>query len=247
MAIAAFHLTTDGNETDQTSYTTASISPTANRLVILTVRNAFSTGPNTPTVSGAGMTWTQITTAVDAGNIRRVTMFRALAASPGSGALTIDLAGQSQINCNWSISEFSGIVTTGTNGADAVVQSNTNTANATNTGLTVTLSAFGSTNNASHGVCIKNASNVPVAGSGFTELASYTTVNKVESEWQINDNTVDWTWASESNISQGVAIEMQALSQSLVKKVGGIAVGSISKISGVSLASIKKLAGVTSS
>jgi len=56
------------------------------------------------------MTWTQIATRRDTSSdgTRRVTMFRALNASPGSGALTIDFAGQSQANCAWSLDEFSG-------------------------------------------------------------------------------------------------------------------------------------------
>lgn len=116
---------TSGSQASASSATTASITPTANRLQLLTVFSSCATTPvNTPTVTGAGMTWevvVTIETALNAGTSRygRGTTFRAMSASPGSGALTIDFAGQSN-HIDWSVAEFAGIHTGGTNGSAAV-------------------------------------------------------------------------------------------------------------------------------
>lgn len=212
MALAASNLEISGSATGATSYATGSIAPTGNSLVILAVRNAMAAPtPNTPTATGGGMTtWTQIATLLDGAATRRMTFFRSLQASPGSGTITIDMAGQSQANCNWAIAQFSGVDIGGSNGANAVVQNASNTANATNTGITVTLSAFGNTNNMSYGYVVKNGSNDPAIGSGFTTLGTFNTVNRTNHEYKINDASVVWTWGSESNVSIAMAIEIKA-------------------------------------
>lgn len=211
MAVVANHLTTSSSGTGASSYNTASISPASSRLVVVTVRNLYTSGTaNEPTCTGASMTWTKIDTKLSAANTTRVTMFRALAASPGSGALTIDFAGQTQNSCAWSITEFSGVDTGGTNGASAVVQFASNTNTGSQAGITVTLNAFTNTGNATHGVVNKGGNNNPsAAGDGFTELGIDTNTQIIESVFKdSNDTTVAWTWTSESATSVAVAIEI---------------------------------------
>lgn len=207
--IVGAELTTSSSITDATSYATASISPTANRLVLLAVANAVTSGtPNAPTATGASMTWTQVTTVTTTQT--RLTLFRALSSSPGSGAITIDFAGQTQTSCQWQISQFSGVITSGTNGADAIVQSATN--NGTGTSGTTTLAAFGSTFNGCYGAFRISANETVTVGSGFTELNQVGTTegNRLQTEWKnSNDTSVDASWTS--NVTYRIlAVEIKA-------------------------------------
>ena len=62
-AITATNLTSAASNTAASSYTTASISPGANKLDIVSVASGVSSGgTNVPTVTGAGGTWVQIAT-----------------------------------------------------------------------------------------------------------------------------------------------------------------------------------------
>lgn len=211
MAITASNLINNILNSAATSYNTASISPVANRLTLVTVGSQFAGTSNVPTVTGASGTWVNIISAADATNNRRMSIFRDLSASPGSGALTIDFAGQSQANCEWSVEQLDGIDLSGTHGSGAIVQSasNTLTNGGATTGITVSLSALGSANNATYGGVRANGASAIVAGTGFTELSTNATV-RMETEWKINDNSVLWTWASQLVISIAVAIEIKA-------------------------------------
>jgi Putative Ig domain len=209
--IAATHLTSGDNSTGGTSATTASISPTANSLVIVSVSGGLNAG-TIPTVTGAGGTWTLIKYTDDNGGFggnHGVALFRDLSASPGSGALTISFGGVSENHIDWSVDQFSSVNTSGTHGSGAIVQSVAGNSSATETGQTITLAALGSPNNAAMGFLRKTGANIIVAGTGFTELSN--NVNHLtEAEWAINKTAVAWTWASESIITTQIAIEIKS-------------------------------------
>ena len=154
-------LLTDGSSlTETNSYTTASISPSANQLVLVAIQSIDSPSVgNTPTLSGASMTWVEVASVTTRENPHtKLTLFRGLSASPESGVLTIDFAGQDQFRVIWAVSEFDSVDTGGANGADAVVQAVTEVDLAAPTSLTVTLAAFGSTDNATYGTFVGQAS-----------------------------------------------------------------------------------------
>jgi len=211
--ITANHLTHNQIAASQNSFNTASISPGSNRLVIVAVGSDTTGGaggnPNTPTLSGGGMTnWTQIATIdLSADHHFRITLFRALQASPGSGVIVIDFAGQNQGYCIWSITEFIGVITTGTNGADAVIQSANNTG-ASVTSLAITLGAFGNPNNATFGAVYTDGVTGITKGANFTELSNF--LDTMETEWANNSQTnVNWTLSSTNIV--GLAIEIADL------------------------------------
>lgn len=209
MAISATPLVTNGSNVDATSFATSSISPTSNALVLAAVINRAASGSSvTPTASGNGLTWVQVATVIVSDNTNRVTIFRALGASPSAGSLTFDFGVQSQNYCYWSVSEFTGVDTSGTNGSGAVVQSNTGTDEATNTGLTISLSAFGSANNVAFGAV--RAGNAINPGTGYTELGEVAGDVIFESEYKLNDANVDWTWTSSTSFAIGAALEIKA-------------------------------------
>jgi hypothetical protein len=219
MAVAASNITsgrdTDGNSTA----TTASVTPVANRLYLLTVtsRTNITTDPNIPTVTGNSLTWVSINSVVydtTGASRRRVTLFRALGASPSSGTISVDFGGQNQTHVSWVLDECTGMDTSGTDGSGAIVQSATNKdETGTNTTFTVTLSAFSDSNNATY--CSKgdvDSTLTHSAGSGFTLLGSEqggTNDITTHTEFKAsNDTTADWS-ASNFIFPGGVAIEIK--------------------------------------
>jgi hypothetical protein len=141
MAVPLFTtlLSSNGTNADQSSYTTASLAPTASRLVLAMVLSQSVSGtPNSPTLSGGGVsTWTEVDNILLSS--RRMTVFRALTGgSPTSGSVTIDFAAQTQTSCIWQFVEIEDCLLSGTNGADAVVQSD-DYSNTSGVALTLTL------------------------------------------------------------------------------------------------------------
>lgn len=209
--VTATHLTTAASATDATSYVTASISPSANKLILACVHSWSQSGNVTPTLTGNGLTWVAVNSAISIGGAR-VTVFRAMGASPSVGAVTIDCGGQIQYRQEWSIAEFGGVDTGGTNGSAAIVQSATNIGPATS--LTMTLGAFGSTNNATYGAFGVHTDDADiVVGSGFTQLGEVTQFGEtgaIMTEFRgDNDTTVDASWTTLSDVA-GVAVEIKA-------------------------------------
>ncbi len=192
MSSNATNLTAGDAGSGASSYATASITPSANALVLAYIHSFGSGGPgNTPTATGCGLTWVVVASFVPSGN-NRVTLFRAMG-SPTSGAVTFDFAGQNQSIPCWTISQFTGVDQTGTNGSGAVVQSVTGTAFTNN--LVITLAAFGNAANAGYGAFNISAVATISPGSGFTQLGEAGTGFTVMDEWEINNTSVNATTA----------------------------------------------------
>lgn len=204
--------------TSVTSIVSDSITPAANTLLLATVaqRTNITADPNAPTLTGNGLTWVQVNTVVyddSSASRKRVSVFRAMGASPSSGAVTADFAGQSHTDATISIDEFSGIDTSGTNGSGAIVQSVvdkwTDTSHST---LSITLAAFGSGANATFGGFGMFGSATSTPGSGFLELFDFITGGTLSSTGifkEVPDTTVDIT-ASATGELGGVAIEIKS-------------------------------------
>lgn len=220
MAIAATSLEGAASASNASSYATGSITPTANRLVLAAVSN-FRGGSGAieiPTLTGNGLTWVQVATVQSANaNLgRRVTVFRAMGASPSAGAVTIDFAGATQSNCAWSIIEFSDIDTSGTDGSGAVVQSKT-ASNTTGTAGTADFdAAFGdAVNNATYSALTMGGGGTDVITheAGFTELHEVQPTGEAQrlhSMWRLaEDQTPAPTWVNSLHWAQ-VAIEIKA-------------------------------------
>lgn len=172
MAIVATNLDLR-SDTNGITIVSNSISPNSNELLLATIsqRTNISIDPNQPTLTGNGLTWELVNTIVfDAASTsrRRVSLFRALGASPSAGAVTADFGLQVNTHSIIIIDQLSGIDTGGTNGSDAIVQSATNST--VGTSLSVTLAAFGSASNATYGAIGTAATGTELvtAGSGFT-------------------------------------------------------------------------------
>ena len=216
MAVTQATLTSGSSNSDATSYATASITPSADRLILAAVINSKTTSPDTPTCSGNGLTWVQVATRdyqLIASPARRITVFRALDSAPSAGAITFDFGGATQTSAAWSVMEFNGVAQGGTSGSEAVVQSAVNRAD-TGTSLTVTLAAFGNALNATYGA-FGNASGADACtpGTGFTEIHDFDAgeVGRMCSEWRNdNDTTVDASKGGLSTQWGGIAVEIKA-------------------------------------
>lgn len=204
---------THGHATDSSSenlgdQTTASIAPSNGKLVLVAVGfNHPSGSVTTPTVAGLSMTWTQIATVPAGTNDLRMTLFAGVA-NGNSGTLTIGVAGQQQQNIYWGVVQVNNADVSGINGANAIVQSATNTD--TNTTFTVTLGAFADGGNATFGSVYNNSGQDTTPGSGFVEIAEANAAHDLESEYKTtNDTSVDWTVSGASKYV-AVAIEIKA-------------------------------------
>ncbi len=203
-----------------TSYATASVTPTANKLQLLAFvsRTNITADPNQPTATGCGLTWVVVGSRVfdtTSSSRRRVTLFRALGASPTTGAITIDCGGQTQTSATWSLDEGTGMDITGSNGAGAIVQSATAFDNSLAvSSLTVTLSAFSNAYNATYGAFGNSniTDHAMSVGSGYTLLGNdgTTTEDQVLTEYETANNTsVVANQVTTSEIG-GIAAEIKA-------------------------------------
>jgi hypothetical protein len=221
MAVAFSNLTKgNNNNVSGSSFTTASVTPTTNDLILLSVsaRRGDSTNPTTPSVTGNGLTWVQIGTDLQfdtAGSSRKTFfLFRALGTA-SAGTIVINFGAQTITNATWIVDDVSGIDTSGTNGSGAIVQTNSHaTQTGAQTSESVTLSAFGSSNNYAYGVFSNDTGNNSwVVGSGFSLVISSPDSNSMDniSEDKINTTTVNATFTNVAGVNSGViAVEIKA-------------------------------------
>ena len=216
-------LTEGSSESDSSSYATASISPTADSLVLAFVNQVTATaasGSNVPTCSGAGMTWVQVATqAYDSENPDRgrFTMFRALDAAPGSGALTFSFGGETQARASWGIVEFENVDTGGADGADAIVQvvQDEKLPGDSDADLPfLTLAAFGDLANATFGAIGVGFPDVTVTvGEGFVEqnnIAVGGNGSRTQSQFRPTNHVgVEWTLGALGTESGFFAVEIK--------------------------------------
>jgi hypothetical protein len=207
MALAFTNLTVDESTTDGSSFATASVSPAANNLIVVAVAYRRSgSGFVVPTVSGAGLTFDMVNGGEYTAG-RGVVFFRALSASPSTGAITIDFGAVTVLSLCWSVDQASGVDTSGTNGAGAVVQSLENTPGTNGTALAASLAAFGSANNAAYGVfSVLSNSQDMVPDSPLSQLAETAVSADVISLmtcWALNTTAVGATWTS--SVGRGMA------------------------------------------
>ena len=205
--ITVTSLTSGADTTDADSYVTASISPTGNRLLLLCVVNTGTVAAS-PTATGNGLTWVTVNNQTW-GVTNQTSILRAMGASPSSGAVTIDFAGNTRTGTAWSITQFANVDTSGTDGSGAVVQSNGGS-EVLSTTAGITLNAFGSPDNIAYGCLGIGVQENITPGAGFTEVqeVGYATPGtELETEWQLNQTSVVWSWTTLATAG-GVAVEI---------------------------------------
>ena len=214
-------LTAGSAAVSNSSYTTAAITPAADRLLLAFVLNA-SAGllpptPAAPTLTGMGLTWEAVETV--SSGAHRLTCLRAMAVgvAPPPGVITFGFAGQTQALCAWSVFEYDNVDMSGTNGSAAVIQHPSATA-AGATSLSMPLSAFGdpAVNLAVAAIGLTSAHPI-TAGPGFAQIdmQSPNTGLGPSAALQCQDHpgataTVDWTWLGGAANSFAIALEVNA-------------------------------------
>lgn len=225
MALSVSNLTTFNQDgLADNDWVTSSVTPTGNALVLVTVTVATNGGydPLPDSVTGNGITYALVDSNVWDGTSgsRRVTLlYRGMAASPSSGTITVAWGSQTSLRGSMVVDEITG-VTTGNNGADAIVQSVDGNNGDSGSSLSLTLGAFGSANNGTYGVFGEWNTLTPTAGSGFTIIGGIVGTNETSvSEWKAsNDTTVDISYNSATNIG-GVAIEVEQAAVAATRRV----------------------------
>jgi Bacterial Ig-like domain (group 1)/Calcineurin-like phosphoesterase len=185
-------------------YATAPISPAPNALVTVAVlTHRSSNPPPTAVITGGGMSnWTEVAAVTfdPVGSpLKRVAVFRAMSAAPGSGPLTITFSATVS-HAEWIVSQWEGVETSGANGADAIVQTASNRIDASG-GLAVQLNGFEHPNNVAYGVFGVTSNVVAITpGSGFTEIAEQTstegTTGTIQAEWATDHSLINASWVN---------------------------------------------------
>lgn len=182
---------------------------TAGRLYLFIVQTTGTT--NNGTVSSTTLTWTSVGNIGNSTN--RIQVFRCMPSSTAtSETVTIGTFGGGSTGYSFAMYEITGVPTTGTNGADAIVQAVT-TGPTTGTDPTINLAAISGNGNAVIGWFSNDAN--PFTGaqeSGWSEIydSGYSTPTTGMYETARNptvDNTVVVTAASSTWI--GIAIEIK--------------------------------------
>lgn len=224
-AVSCSVLTQGQDNVNATNFTTASVTPGADRLILLITAQSRNTATDCAnnditSVTGNSLTWAAVNKQCysDAGApTQTVEIWRTMGASPSTGTINFSVSASTQINAAWAVVECSGVDTGGTNGSGAVVQSAINLIEP-GTSLTVTLGAFGSANNATLGAFGISDNIAVTPGSGFTELVEELVSDGgndlgFQVQWRNdNDTTVDASWSSID--AGGVAIEIKAAATS---------------------------------
>ncbi|HET7293883.1 MAG TPA: hypothetical protein VFM88_15770, partial [Vicinamibacteria bacterium] len=178
---------------------------------------ASGTAPSATSVTGAGLSFTEIGPAggllySGGAGVRRIQAFRALAsAGATTGAIAIALDGTST-GMDAVLLEFSGMDTSGTNGSGAIVQSATNQGNSTS--LAVSLAAFGSAFNRPVAFFSHRVAEATTEEPGYTELddASHGSPSAgTQCEWHASaaETTPSTSWPTSADAG-GFALEVKA-------------------------------------
>lgn len=214
MALSVAALLSWQSTTDATSFTTASATPTANRLYLAWVETTHATAAPTPTASGWGLTWTQVATVhladLGSGSARRITLFSS-SGSGSSGTLVFSFGGVTATGCLGHVQEWTGAA------LPYIEQSITKSLTAggyTSASTTLTFPVkTTATTTAVVGMVEKDAVLAFTVGTGFTSAydngySTPATRALVEYDIGPTDGVLDCTWAATASGWTAIAVEL---------------------------------------
>jgi hypothetical protein len=218
MAVGAPTGLANGSDTTAlTAYSTASQSPTANRIILgIVLSTDTSERPQVPTLTGNGLTWVflgSVFHSTSGTNRYRCSAYAALTgSSPSAGSVTITHA-TSQSGCAWSFAEFPGTYLTSV--ADAIRQVAFGQAPDTHQSVEAHLRVGQGADNAIwSGMSKVNTAETVTPGSGFTEIHEVTLATPdgiVQSQYRLGTATLaDATWTTTNREGGIIAVELRA-------------------------------------
>ncbi|MDO0973860.1 hypothetical protein [Mycolicibacterium frederiksbergense] len=210
-------LTSDISANDAKRYTTASVSPGANRLVLVYITSATPTlggAPDVPTITGSGLTWDKVADRPFGNDGRRLSCFRALGPAPAAGPLTIDFGNQNQDLCAWSVIEIDGVNQSGTSGSGAIAQSVSDAVNASS--LSIPLPLPPGPNAIRVGGIALAEKHAITAGAGTTEIHQKSVDQGLAKDATLQTErataaatTLAWSWTG-SSVAAAIVVEVKA-------------------------------------
>lgn len=217
MAIAFANLGVSTNPdisdgTDATSFANTSWTPPTSGLIILYVIGKRAAALDTPTVSGNGITWTQIGATLNCGGSNHgLSLFGANASGSSAGVTTISFGANTQLHCSASFFHATGVDLTGGVPA-AFVQ--TATGVGTGTTGTATLAAASASDNRPIVGFFHAANEAKAPRTNWTEvddLAGTSGIRNLETQYRLDafEVTATATWATSDNWG-GIAAELKA-------------------------------------
>lgn len=181
---------------------TTSITPGANKLLLALFggRTAVDPAPDSVIdVSGNGLTWDRM--AKRQSGARFVECHRTMGASPSAGAVTFALNSSSYVgNQVAAVIEFSGVVTGGTNGSNAVGGTIDDSAASFTTSIAVNIgTAPGASDAAFGGMAVEDDATSVAQDANWDNLARPGSAGNSECilsvDWDLGqDGTATWTW-----------------------------------------------------
>ena len=211
-------LTSGGSQTAGTSFSSASVSPTADRVIFVAVySNCVTSGNNSAPTSVAisSLNFTNVANTVVETNWGHLSVWRATSASPPTGTVDFTFP-NSRDTVVWTVLEASAEFS-GTNAANAVVQSATSGPTTSTTTLTNTLSsAFECAGNGA--ISFVGGAYASSSNPTFSPESGWTELNDTE-----QDNSSGWTIALNSNFRDNNADTSHTHTSSVsMSSAGGI-------------------------
>lgn len=210
-----YPLTSGATSGPSAVFPTGSVSPSNQRLQLLSVINSAATTPEAPSsIDGAGLTWTRLKTiSLTVANVT-ISVFAASGATAVPGPLNIRFLSP-QEDCLWSWCEVENITSTV---AAAIIQSNAVRDQTLADGqLEIPLNTFAHVDNITYGAFLHNkATSDPLTGSPGVDFSIIHQQQAVGAGYSINlltefkdgnDQTVDAQWPVSGYLA-GIAIEI---------------------------------------
>jgi hypothetical protein len=198
------------------SYVSSSFTPTVNRLYLLAVVHSDAAPETTiPTITTTtGLNFVEVATVpfdTIASNVHRITLFRAMKASGlSTGTFTVNLA-DAGTGCLARLWYADNVITTGTDGADAIRGVVTNSANA-GANPSITMGAFEHEDNGVFACFGLDIATAPTAGTNYGSLGATTYATPTTGlfgEFSNMNNTVANCTVASSDWG-GIAVEVRA-------------------------------------
>lgn len=207
-------LLTSGSAGAGTPASSASITPPGSQLIEIDVELRASTNiltANNVTVTGCGLTWVQVSEVVI--NDRMIAVFRAMGASPSTGALSLAYGGTGTVlSWTWATRSWTGVDTSGTNGSGAVGTPGTASTGSGST-LGVTIPGTPATGDVTFAVIMTEDDSLTL-----TQAAPFLSINHVTGSdtqemavWDSGqDQTESWTWTPSTKVAAIIGFIIKA-------------------------------------